>query len=149
MAIPSVYLIIARHGQILLSRRMNTGYEDGSYGLVSGHVEAGESLRQAIVREAKEEIGLELNPEAVELALTMSRYAPASSPPERLDFFMRIDQWSGEPVNAEPHKCSDLSWFDLNNLPDSTIPYIRHTLALVSQGTHYCELGWHRAALAK
>jgi len=147
MAIPAVYLVIIRNEEILLSRRANTGYEDGKYGLVSGHVEAGESLRQAIVREAKEEIGLDIPIEAVDLAMTVSRFAPKSTPPERLDFFMRVAHWTGEPINVEPHKCSELRWFHLNDLPDTTIEYIKHALQQITLGCHFCEVGWQYSAL--
>jgi 8-oxo-dGTP pyrophosphatase MutT (NUDIX family) len=61
--IPSVYLLLFKGNQVLLSKRANTGYEDGNYGLVSGHVESNETLREAMVREAAEEVGLTLLPE--------------------------------------------------------------------------------------
>ena len=43
-------------GQVLLQKRCNTGYMDGKYGLVAGHLEKDESLVDGIIREAKEEI---------------------------------------------------------------------------------------------
>ncbi|KKT86389.1 MAG: NUDIX hydrolase, partial [Microgenomates group bacterium GW2011_GWA1_Microgenomates_45_10] len=60
--IPASYVILQRENKILLQRRYNTGYEDGNYSFVSGHVEQGESYINAIIREAKEEAGVELKP---------------------------------------------------------------------------------------
>ena len=59
--IPATYVILRRGEEILMQRRLNTGYEDGNYGFVSGHVEKGETYRNAIIREAREEAGIILN----------------------------------------------------------------------------------------
>ena len=48
---------------------------------------------------------------------------------EYVSFFLHTSQWSGKVVNAEPHKCDDLSWFEIDNLPVNTIPYIRRAIA--------------------
>jgi 8-oxo-dGTP diphosphatase len=42
--IPASYLFLERDNRILLLRRSNTGYEDGNYSLIAGHVEANESF---------------------------------------------------------------------------------------------------------
>ena len=54
------YLLLVRDTEVLLSRRFNTGYEDGNYSLPAGHVDKGESVADALVREAKEEIGIDV-----------------------------------------------------------------------------------------
>ena len=44
--------------EILLQRLQNTGYADGMWDFAcSGHVELGESMKQALCREAEEELG--------------------------------------------------------------------------------------------
>ena len=48
--IPSVYLLFRNGDKILLLRRANTGYEDGNYGLVSGHVDGNEPMTVAAAR---------------------------------------------------------------------------------------------------
>ena len=56
--IPEVFLLLIQEGKVLLSRRFQTGYEDGNYGLPSGHKEIGEYPTEAVEREALEEIGV-------------------------------------------------------------------------------------------
>ena len=45
-------------------------------------------------------------------------------------------------VNAEPHKCDDLSWFDIDNLPENTIPYIRRAIENYLAGVWFDSYGW-------
>ncbi len=33
---------------------------------------------------------------------------------ERVDFFAQVHKWSGEIVNAEPDKCDDLRWVNVD-----------------------------------
>ncbi|MBI1200035.1 MAG: NUDIX domain-containing protein [Phenylobacterium sp.] len=136
--IPEVYLVLEREGRVLMSRRFNTGYEDGKYSLVAGHVDGGETFREAMAREAMEEAGLAIDPDALSLVHVMHR----RSEEERAGFFFRAAAWRGEPVNREPDKCDDLAWFPVGAWPDSTIPYIRAALDHLFAGRGYCEFGW-------
>jgi len=131
----SIYLILIKDGKVLLLRRANTGYEDGKYGLPAGHVDGNETARVATAREAKEEAGVDVNPEELNLAHCMHRLQED----ERVDFFFTTDKWEGEPKNMEPEKCDDLSWFPLDNLPPNTIPYIKKALESYQQGVYYSE----------
>ena len=136
--IASVYLLFVKDNQILLLRRANTGYEDGKYGLVAGHLEAHESLTDGAIREAKEESGVYISPNDLKLVHTMHR----RQNDERMDFFFEVRQWTGEIRNTEPDKCDDLSWFPIDNLPNKTIPYIKQAVECYKQGIIYSEFGW-------
>ena len=49
----AVHLFLVQDGRILLLRRYNTGYEDGNYSVVAGHIDGGEKLKSAMVREGQ------------------------------------------------------------------------------------------------
>lgn len=123
--IASVYLVLKRDNKILLSRRYNTGYFDGNYSFPAGHLDGNETLKQGIVREAKEEIGVDLESNNLELIYVMNRKIPND---ERLDFFFSAKKWLGEPRIMESDKCNDLSWFELNDLPKNIVPYIKEMI---------------------
>lgn len=131
----SVYVIFGRGSELLLLRRANTGYEDGNYGLVSGHHDGSEPLRAAAAREAKEEAGVEIDPASLTFATVLHR----SQDEERLDFFFEARRWQGELRNAEPEKCAELAWFPIDGLPENTIAYVREAIAHWQSGTRYCE----------
>lgn len=137
--ISSIYLLPIQDSQILLSRRFQTGFEDGKYSLVAGHLDGGETSRSAMRREAREEAGIEIEEADLDLALTMHRWCGDH---ERLDLFFTAKKWSGEIKNMEPNKCDDLSWFPLENLPENIIPYIRAAIEAYLKGEKYKEFGW-------
>ena len=56
----AVHLLLVKNDRVLLLRRYNTGYEDGNYSVVAGHIEGGEDLKTAMIREAREEAGIEI-----------------------------------------------------------------------------------------
>ncbi len=137
--IGDVHLLLTdRQGRVLLGRRANTGYEDGAYHLPSGHLEASESMVAALVREAKEEIGLTISAEAVRFAHAMHN----SSSGGRVAFFFLVQDWDGDPANMEPNKCDDLDWFYLDALPDRMIPYCREAMHHIAAERKFSLYGW-------
>lgn len=123
----AAYLILRRNGEILLLRRFNTGYEDGKYSLIAGHVEHSESPSQAIIREAREEAGIEVATEDLHFVKVVHRQCPDNL--VFVDYFFEAIRWNGGPRIAEPDKCSDLIWVQADTIPGDTIPYIKSVLA--------------------
>jgi len=140
--VPASYLTLFKDHKVLLLRRFNTGYEDGNYSMIAGHVDPGETFTQCIIREAKEEAGIDLKSENLKVVHVMHRNSQSDEYNERIDVFFIAEEWNGEIVNKEPHKCDDLSWFDLDNIPENTIPYIKQTLNKIKNKEFYSEFGW-------
>jgi 8-oxo-dGTP pyrophosphatase MutT (NUDIX family) len=144
--IPAVYLILkSKDGKsILLSRRANTGYRDGFYSLVAGHLEGDEPLTVALAREAKEEAGIDINPADLRLATVMHLRSEikGSTDDERVTFYFETDTYSGELQNREPHKCDQLAWFDCSTLPAPIISHVSIAIDNARQGIPYSEYGW-------
>lgn len=136
----AAFVILEREGKILLARRFQTGYADGHYQMPSGHVEAGELPSDAAIREAKEEIGVTINPADLEWVHTVYRINETDRVSDYVDFFFRATTWEGEPSICEPEKCDDLLWSSVDALPDSTIQTIKHTLARIGQGIRFSEV---------
>ena len=134
----AVHLFFLRDNHILLLRRFNTGYEDGRYSVVAGHVDAGETVTQAAIREAHEEAGVILEPADIQIVHVMNR----KSEEERIDFFVTVRHWVGEVTNNEPQKCDDLSWVSIDSLPQNMIPYVRNAIDKYRTGVLYSEFGW-------
>ncbi|MGC8584316.1 MAG: NUDIX hydrolase [Thermoproteus sp.] len=113
------HLFLTDGGKILFLKRRNTGYFDGFYSVPAGHVEEGETAAQAMIREAREELGITLR--ALEFAYVMHRFEGHY----RVDFFFKALDYEGVPVNAEPEKAEHLAYFRPDSLPDNVVPYVR------------------------
>ncbi len=100
---------------------------DGRLSMPAGHVDGNESADMAMVREAKEEIGVTIVPSDLRLVHTMHRVAEEGGY-EYMDLFFETDTWQGDPQNMEPNKCSELLWADLHKLPQDVIPVVRQAL---------------------
>jgi mutator protein MutT len=134
----TVHLFFFRESQILLLRRFNTGYGDGQFSVPAGHLDGGETVLAAAAREAEEEIGVKIQSNEMSFSTVMHRIEDD----ERVDFFIHVYQWNGEPFNAEPDKCDELCWVDVDDLPENTIPYVRRAIQNHRAGIRFDEFGW-------
>jgi ADP-ribose pyrophosphatase YjhB (NUDIX family) len=134
----TVHLFFLRGNQVLLIRRYNTGFADGQYSVPAGHLDGGETVIAAASREALEEVGVRIEAQDIEFSSVMHRMDGE----ERVDFFVNVRRWEGEPANTEPEKCDDIRWVDVNHLPANTIPYIRRALNSHEVGIRFDEFGW-------
>ena len=123
---------------MLLLRRFDTGYQDGKLSVVAGHLNGGEEVKTAACREAREEVGIALDPEELEVVGVMHRL----SDDERIDFFLATSSWYGEIRNREPHKCDRLVWHPMDVLPGNVIPYVQRAVENYRRGVWFDSFGW-------
>ncbi|HCU05311.1 MAG TPA: NUDIX hydrolase [Coxiellaceae bacterium] len=138
--VPAVYLFLKKYNQIFMARRYNTGYCDGFYSFVAGHIEGDETFGEAMVREAKEEANIIINPSDLKILHITYRYVLNEK--NRLDVFMTADAWHGGPCNMEPNKCDHMDWFSENDIPNNTIPYIKHAILQINRGIFCSQFGF-------
>jgi len=135
----AAYVIFRKDNKIAFVLRAHTGWMNGHYGLPSGRVEKQESLASCALREAKEEVGVIIQPSDLELILTGHRTHPDS---DWIDAVFEAKQWTGELYNAEPQIHDELVWLDPNSLPDNMVPYVRDYISAIEAGHNYIEWGW-------
>jgi 8-oxo-dGTP pyrophosphatase MutT (NUDIX family) len=140
MILPSVNIFIVSGNKLLLSRRQNTGWLDGHLCAPGGHVEEGETPRQAIIREVSEELGAIILEKDLEFLCVAVRNTGTR---EYVAYEFTLHDEGYIFKNTEPDRCSELVWVDLQNLPDDVISDFRAIIerGLVG-GEHYLELGY-------
>ena len=118
--------IFVRDRRILLARRAphKTVYPD-RWDVIGGHVEAGETIEQALIREAQEEVGL-----------TPSRFAAAGSLDqprpdlygEAVSHFFVVTTWTGGEPSLQGNEHTEFGWFEIGEacaLPDLAVDAYR------------------------
>lgn len=105
-----VHAFIVKENKILLSQRLKTK-ENKTYSLPAGHVKNNETLEEAIIREMKEELNIEILEENLEL-VCIARSGIY------VNFGFLIKKFNGKIVNNEKDKVGELKFFDIENLPE-------------------------------
>lgn len=131
-------VLLDAEGRVLLGRRLGTGFGDGLFHVPAGHLEAGETAVAGLIREAREEVGVEIATGEVEFAHVLHSH-------ERVQLFFVVRGWRGEVSNREPDKCSELRWFPVGELPTDMVAYCRVALDAIVAGRAFAEFGWQDA----
>lgn len=135
----AVHLILRMNDDLLVLRRKGTGYEDGNYSLVAGHVEDSEDVYGAMIREAYEEANIIIDKSQLTPVHVMQRKENSD---EKIDYFFECNSWRGTIVNSEPEKCSDLRWVPIKKLPPNMVGYIHSAIKDYQRKNMFSVLGW-------
>ncbi len=127
-------VVIIKDGKTLLTKRRGA-HAEGTYGSVGGHVEYGESPVEAVKREAREELGVEIGNIRFATCLNMIKYGT-----HYLDVSFTAEIVSGEPKIMEPDKIENIGWYPLNNLPKPLFEPVRIVLEQITSGVVYREI---------
>ena len=120
---------------ILLMKRKNTGSNDGEYELPGGHLEANEDLYEAMIREANEELCINLRKENLNILYLMHHYTG-----DRLNFIFETDGNSLMPKIGEPNKCDEIIWVNINKLPKKTTDKVKIMINDIINNKNYNKL---------
>jgi NAD+ diphosphatase len=106
---PAIIVAIVCNDKILLAH--NSNFRSNWYSLVAGYADIGESLEDAVIREVKEEVGLDV---------TNIRYYKSQPWPfsgsMMIGFFAEADDT--QPIVPDNIEISDAAWYSRGNLPN-------------------------------
>ena len=123
----AVHMILKKDNKILIQKRKGTKLWPGYYALPAGHIDAGENQYDALVREAKEELGIVLNPEKILNSYIVLRRnyfeIDGIKQDPYIDYYFEMEEYEGIPKIMEEDKCDELLWANINELPEPFINY--------------------------
>jgi len=120
--------ILLRDGRILLLKR-NSEPNKGKWEKPGGRVDFGETLEAAVVREMKEETGVDCK--VVRLLAATSEISPGSHWVS-ISFLL---EGKGEPKLLEPGKHGEMKWFALDGIPKGITESLKETLRVIALET--------------
>jgi NAD+ diphosphatase len=118
---PAMMVLITRGREVLLARGVT--FPAGRYSALAGFLEAGESIEDAIHREVREEVSVEVG----EL-----RYFGSQSWPFPNSLMIAFTaEWKAGEIRADPAEIADAQWFDIDALPEMPPPKVSISRALI------------------
>lgn len=131
----AVFVILEQEdGKVFFLRRANTGWADGLLTVPAGHVDKGDTIRQAAVKEVREEAGVEVKEEDLEFVhvdYQRDRY---------VDFYFKARTWEGTPYVGEPNLSSEALWIEKDNLPDDVIPQLKNMFTQIEKQVFFSDV---------
>lgn len=132
-------IILMKEDKFLLLKRINTGYEDGKYSFLGGHVEKQEEIREAAIREAKEEIGITIKKEDLYIKHVFNIRTIDNA---YIYFIFICNKWEGQPKIMEKDKCDEIKWVKQSDIPENTIQFVKDIFKEENKDEFYIPYGW-------
>lgn len=121
--------------KVLLMKRKSMVIGDGEYELPGGHLEQGEDIFDAMIREINEEISLNIERGNLSIVHIMHHFSE-----QRINFVFSLNGSGLSFKIGEPDKCEKLEWFDVDNLPKQTSPKMRKIMENINKNILYDEM---------
>lgn len=139
----AVHMIIMNGDKLLVQKRKSSKLWPGYYALPAGHIDEGENQYDALIREAKEELGIILDPTKIINSYVVLRRNYFEIDGKQLepyvDYYFEFNEYESIPKIMETDKCDELIWADINNLPEPFINYEGSFLEDRTITTYDCE----------
>lgn len=113
-----VGVLIFDEDQKLLLGLRKSSHGNGTWCPPGGHVEYGESFEVAAVRETKEETGMVLDVNDLQIAGVTNDFFEESGK-HYVTVMLRASKLCNNPMVKEPEKCDEWRWFEKNALPEN------------------------------
>jgi len=105
---PAMMVMVTRGRHMLMGQGLH--FPPGRYSALAGFVEAGETIEQAVVREVREEVGIEIR--------DLRYFGSQSWPfPHSLMIAFRAE-WASGDIRIDPNELADAQWFEPEALPN-------------------------------
>lgn len=149
-AILCVYMLFTKDSDILMSRRINKGYMNNHYQVLTGHmdktVQDGRNINEkattAVIRESLEEGGVTVKEEDIEHILTQLK--PSDDVPEsRVCLYFKINKWTGDLVNLEPEMADNFGFYALDKLPQPLMPELASAFKAIKEKRSFDQYGYN------
>jgi 8-oxo-dGTP pyrophosphatase MutT (NUDIX family) len=106
---------------LLIQRGPRAKFAPGCWDLPVGKADKGEVITATAVRELKEETGLVVEQAELKVAGVIHGAWGVEAPNGFLTVVFVAENWTGEPINAEPHKHSQVVWVDSDQVPENFV----------------------------
>ena len=130
----AVFVVLEQNNKVFFLRRANTGWADGLLTIPAGHVDKGDQIREAAIKEVREEACVDVAIEDLEfIHVDYLR-------DEYVNFYFRAKQWAGDPSLGEPHLASEALWIDKDRLPDDITPQLKRLFKQREVNSYFSEI---------
>ena len=136
----AVHMIIMKDDKILVQKRKGSKLWPGYYALPAGHIDEGENQYDALLREAKEELGIKIEKIGNTYVVLRRNYFEIDGKvlEPYIDFYFEVKEYTGEPMIMEENKCEELVWSSIEDLPEPFMNYMGDFLENKSIKTYDC-----------
>jgi 8-oxo-dGTP pyrophosphatase MutT (NUDIX family) len=124
----ALLLILRQENKIYLQLRKNSSFSN-QYCFIAGHLEKDEGLKEGMIREAKEEVGININPDDLELRLIL--YDKRGN--GYMQVYFECHHWQGSVHNCEPDRCHEIILTDWSNIPKNVPDFIKEAINAINK----------------
>lgn len=128
MPIPTVDVVVVWDGKFLLGKRVNKP-DQGKWWIFGGRVFKGESLEDAMIRKAKEELGLDIDKSNLRFLVTgesMFDESELGGSTHTINAAYLVEFGDEPEIKFDESQISEVKWF--SDVPDDLHPYMKFAL---------------------
>ena len=130
-----VRLILVADNKVLFLKQ--TAENGGKYTLPGGTVEKMEFANKALKRECKEELGIKINKNDLQLVHVLHKKKTKG---DRITLYFQTSHWENQVACLEADKFEQVVWLPLDQLEEAISPTVQHVLEQIKIGSNFSQL---------